>query len=79
MLRRLKFLRIVYLMPVLLLGLWPVPVNCQQCGDQVLVESVFARVAASWEENCFCGFDCAVEWLEEHPLRDDNGDIIRRR
>jgi hypothetical protein len=54
-----------------------VPLTCQQCGDQVGVESVFARIAAKWEDNYFCGFDCAVEWLEEHPLRDENGDIIR--
>ena len=75
---RLKFLRVVYLLPLLLLGLWPVPVNCQQCGDQVIVESVFSRVASNWEENFFCGLNCAHEWLEEHPiLRDENGEIIR--
>ncbi len=75
---RLKFLRVVYLLPILLLGLWPVPVNCVQCGDQVIVESVFARVAGGWESNFFCGFGCAHDWLDEHPLRDENGDIIRR-
>ena len=75
---RLRFLRVVYLFPLLMLGLWPVPLNCQQCGDQVGVESVFARMASGWEENFFCSMDCACEWLEEHPLYDDNGDIIRR-
>ena len=75
---RLKFLRVVYLMPLLLLGLWPVPLNCVQCGDQVAVESVFARIASQWEDNFFCSMDCACEWLEEHPLYDDNGEIIRR-
>ena len=75
---RLKFLRVVYLLPLLLLGLWPVPVNCQQCGDQVIVESVFSRIASSWEDNFFCGLNCAHEWLEEHPIiRDENGEIIR--
>ena len=78
MMNKLRFFRVVYLMPILLLGLWPVPLTCQQCGDQVAVESVFARIAARWEDNYFCGFDCAVEWLDEHPLRDENGDIIRR-
>ena len=78
MMRRLRFLRVVYLMPILLLGLWPVPVNCVQCGDQVIVESVFARVASRFEDNFFCGLGCAHEWLSEHPLYDDNGDIIRR-
>ncbi len=76
---RLKFLRVAYLLPILLLGLWPVPVNCVQCGDQVIVESVFARVASRFESNVFCGFGCAHEWLDEHPLYDDNGNIIRRR
>ena len=75
---RLRFLRIVYLLPVLLLGLWPIPINCQQCGDRVAVECFFARVAARFEDNMFCGFDCAVDWLEEHPLYDENGEIIRR-
>lgn len=75
---KLKFLRIVYLMPVLLLGLWPVPVNCVQCGDQVLVESLYARVASSWEDNFFCGHECASKWLDEHPRYDDDGNVIRR-
>ena len=78
MMRRLRFLRVVYLMPILLLGLWPVPINCQQCGDQVIVESVFARVASHWEDNFFCGLGCAHDWLAEHPLYDENGDVIRR-
>ncbi len=78
MMRRLKFLRVVYLMPILLLGLWPVPVNCVQCGDQVIVESVYSRIASDFESNFFCGLGCAHEWLTEHPLRDENGDIIRR-
>ncbi len=76
---RLKFLRVVYLMPLLLLAFWPVPINCQQCGERVAVESVAARMVSSWEDNFFCGFSCAEEWLEEHPLYDDNGNIIRRR
>ena len=75
--RRLKFLRVVYLFPLLMLGLWPIPVNCQQCGDQVHVESVFARVASKWEDNFFCGFPCANEWLDEHPIfRDQDGNIL---
>lgn len=75
---RLKFLRVVYLLPILLLGLWPVPINCQQCNDQVIVESFFARVASKFEDNFFCGHECANEWLAEHPLYDENGEIIRR-
>ncbi len=77
--RRVSFLRVIYLLPLLLLGLWPVPLNCQQCGKQITVESVFARVAAGWEDNYFCSFECANKWLEEHPLYDDEGNIIRRR
>jgi hypothetical protein len=77
--RRISFLRVIYLMPLLLLGLWPVPLNCQQCGRQIAVESVFARVAAGWEDNYFCSMDCAVKWLEEHPLYDYDGNIIRRK
>ncbi len=76
--KRLKFLRVVYAMPLLLLALWPVPINCVQCGDQIMVESVAARVASSWEDNFFCGLGCAQCWLDEHPLYDENGDIIRR-
>ena len=77
MMRRLRFLRVVYLLPLLMLGLWPVPVNCQQCGDQVLVETVFERVAAGWEDNFFCGFPCANDWLKENPIfRDQDGRII---
>lgn len=75
---RLKFLRVVYLMPILLLGLWPVPINCQQCSDQVAVECFFARVASRFENNFFCGHECANRWLDEHPLYDENGNIIRR-
>ncbi len=77
--RRIRFLRVIYLLPLLLLGLWPVPLNCQQCGRQIAVESVFARVAAGWEDNYFCSFTCANKWLEEHPLYDEEGNIIRRR
>lgn len=76
--RRLSFLRTVYLMPLLLLGLWPVPIKCQHCNNQMAVESVFARIAAGWEDNYFCSFNCANAWLEEHPLYDDKGNIIRR-
>ena len=74
-----KALRVMYFLPLLALAFWPVPINCQQCGERVAVESVAARVASSWEDNFFCGLGCAHEWLEEHPLYDDNGDIIRRR
>ena len=76
--RQRKFLRVVYLLPLLCLGFWPVPINCQQCGDQVTCESVFARVAAGWEDNFFCGWRCAEEWLREHPLYDSDGNVIRR-
>jgi len=75
--RRFKFLRVVYLMPILILGLWPVPLSCQQCGDQIGVESVFARIAARWEDNYFCGLACAHAWLEEHPVeRDEKGNVV---
>lgn len=77
--RQRKFLRVVYLLPLLCLGFWPVPINCQQCGDQVACESVFARVAAGWEDNFFCGWRCAEEWLREHPLYDSDGNVIRRK
>jgi hypothetical protein len=76
--RRLYFLRVIYLAPLLCLGLWPVPLNCQQCGEQIAIESVFARIASSWEDNYFCSFTCAGDWLEEHPLYDDDGNVIRR-
>ena len=76
---RLKFMRVVYLMPLLLLGLWPVPIVCQQCGERVGVESVFARVASDWEDNFFCGFGCADQYLKEHPIyRALDGTIERR-
>jgi hypothetical protein len=75
---KLKFLRVVYLLPILLLGLWPVPIDCQQCGHQVAVECFFARAVSRFEDNFFCGLGCAKDWLNEHPLYDDNGDTIRR-
>lgn len=77
--RQRNYLKLLYLLPVLALGLWPVPINCQQCGEQVACESVLARAVSGWEDNFFCGFDCAGDWLQEHPLYDLDGNVIRRR
>lgn len=76
---RLKFLRVVYLMPVIMLAFWPMNVNCSQCGDVVLTESFAARIASGFEKNFICGLECAQDYLDANPLmRDANGDIIRR-
>lgn len=76
---RIKYIRVIYLMPLLALMFWPVSINCQQCGDRVAVESYASRIASGFEDNFFCGFSCAHEWLEEHPIyRNEDGDIIGR-
>ncbi len=76
--KRLKFLRVFYLAPLLLLALVPVDIPCVQCGGTVLTESFAARVASDWESNFFCSHSCAHDWLDEHPLYDEDGNIIRR-
>ena len=79
MMRRLRFLRVVYAMPLLMLAFWPMNVNCQQCGDVVFTESFAARLASGFEKSFLCGWECAQDYLDAHPLmRDANGDIIRR-
>ena len=74
---KLKFLRAVYFLPLLLIGLWPVNIHCQQCGTVAYQEILFARIAARFEDNFFCSFDCALEYLKENPREfDDSGNVI---
>ena len=77
--RRLRFLRVVYALPLLMLAFWPMNVICHQCGDVVLTESFMARLASGFDKNFICGLDCAQDYFDSNPLiRDANGDIIRR-
>ena len=77
MMRRLRFLRVVYMMPLLMLAFWPVNVQCSQCGGRVLTESLIARWASGFEENFLCGPECAEQYLVDNPLeRDVEGRII---
>ena len=77
MMRRLRFLRVVYVMPLLMLGFWPMNVNCQQCGDVVLTESFVARLASGFETNFLCGLECAQDYLDDNPIeRDADGRMI---
>jgi hypothetical protein len=74
---RLKFLRVVYLSPLLLIGLYPVSIPCQQCSNEAYSESIYARIASKWEDNFFCSFTCATDWLEENPREfDETGKVI---
>ena len=74
---KLKFLRVIYFLPLLLVGLWPVSIPCQQCGSQAHTEILFARIACGFEDNFFCSFKCALEYLDENPREfDDNGNVI---
>jgi hypothetical protein len=78
MMKRLRFLRVVYLMPLLMLAFWPVNVNCQQCGDVVFTEKLMARIVSDWESNFLCNLACAQDYLDDHPIhRDSDGEIIR--
>ena len=75
--RRLRFLRVVYMMPLLMLAFWPMNVNCHQCGDVVLTESFLSRLASGFEENFLCSVECAEDYLINNPLeRDEEGRII---
>lgn len=75
--RRLRFLRIVYLFPILLLAFWPVGIPCEQCGVHIVSHSFAARLAARFEDNFLCGMDCALDYLKDNPIeRDDQGNII---
>ena len=75
---KLNLLRIIYLCPLLLLiGLIEVPVGCEMCGDEVIRESLYCRVASKFDDNYLCGWECALDYLEANPLEfDENGDIV---
>lgn len=77
MMNKLKFLRVVYFLPLLLVGLWPVNIPCQQCGTDTYKEILFARIASRFEDNFFCSFDCALDYLDENPREfTDEGEVV---
>ena len=76
---KLKFLRVVYFLPLLLIGLLPVSIPCEQCGEEAHSETFFARAASNFEDNFLCSFNCALDYLEDNPLEvNDKGDILRK-
>ncbi len=76
---KLKFLRIFYLSPILLIGLYPISIPCQQCSRIAYSENIYARIVSNWEDNFFCSFECALDWLDENPREfDKDGKVIRK-
>ena len=78
-----RFKKVVPILSFLLVFTWflciyKVDVNCEQCGNPVLRESIAARIISGWEDN-FLHKVCVIPYLIDHPIeRDENGDIIRK-
>lgn len=74
---KLKFLRVVYILPLLLIGTINITVPCEQCGNPAFSEMLYARFVSNFDPNFLCSMSCAEDYLRDNPLEyDENGNII---